>query len=128
MRRLFTIAAILLFAATAQAADWPQWLGPERNGVSGDTGLMQSWPATGPVVQWRVPLGKGFSGISIADGHLIILGEIGNLGIAEATPDAFRAKATHPVFDSKCWTNPSLADGRIYLRDEKKIVCLNINQ
>ena len=70
MRRLFTIAAILLFAATAQAADWPQWLGPERNGVSGETGLMQSWPATGPVVQWRVPLGKGFSGISIADGRI----------------------------------------------------------
>ena len=70
MRRLFTIAAILLFAATAQAANWPQWLGPERNGVSGETGLMQSWPATGPVVQWRVPLGKGFSGISIADGRI----------------------------------------------------------
>ena len=64
----------------------------------------------------------------IADGHLIILGEIGNLGIAEATPDAFRAKATHPVFDAKNWTNPSLADGRIYLRDQKEIVSFNINQ
>ncbi|HIL11895.1 MAG TPA: hypothetical protein EYG11_24670, partial [Candidatus Latescibacteria bacterium] len=70
MKNSFASAAILLFAATAQAADWPQWLGPERNGVSGETGLMQSWPATGPVVQWRVPLGKGFSGISIADGRI----------------------------------------------------------
>ncbi len=64
----------------------------------------------------------------IADGHLVIFGEIGNLGIAEATPDAFRTKATRPVFDRKCWSNPSLADGRIYLRDEKEIVCLNITR
>ena len=77
--------------------------------------------------KWKTR-GYGKGSLIIADGHLIILGEIGNLSIAEATPDAIRAKATRPVFASKCWTNPSLADGRIYLRDDKEIVCLNINQ
>ena len=77
--------------------------------------------------EWKTR-GYGKGSLIIADGHLVILGERGNLGIAVATPKAFRAKATYPVFDSRCWTNPSLADGHIYLRDENEIVCLNITQ
>lgn len=70
MKNKIAIAAMLLLAATAHAADWPQWLGPERNGVSSETGLLQSWPAAGPAVQWRAPLGKGFSAIAIAEGRI----------------------------------------------------------
>ena len=70
MKKAPAIAAMLLFAATAHAVDWPQWLGPERNGVSGETGLLHEWPADGPTVQWRTPLGKGFSGISVAEGRV----------------------------------------------------------
>jgi len=92
-----------------------------------DESILVCLDATTGEEKWKTR-GYGKGSLIIADGHLVILGEIGNLGIAEATPDAFRTKATRPVFDSKCWTNPSLADGRIYLRDEKEIVCLNINQ
>ena len=60
-----TIATLLILTASAHAADWPQWLGPQRNGVSNESGLALSWPADGPKTQWRIPLGKGFSGISI---------------------------------------------------------------
>ena len=70
MKNALAIAAILFYALTTDAADWPQWLGPERNGVSGETGLLNNWPEAGPTVEWRIPLGRGFSGISIADGKV----------------------------------------------------------
>ena len=67
------ISLLLLLTAAAQAADWPQWLGPQRNGISSETDLLQSWPADGPAVQWRTPLGNGFSGISIAEGRVFTM-------------------------------------------------------
>lgn len=75
--------------------------------------------------KWKTR-GYGKGTLLIADGHLIILGEQGNLGLAEATPEGFVEKASYPAFDSRCWTAPSLANGRLYMRDESKIVCLNV--
>jgi len=77
---------------------------------------------------------KGMTGgyakgtLIVADGHLVILGEQGNLGLAEATPEGFVEKASYPAFNSRCWTAPSLANGRLYLRDESEIVCLDIRE
>ena len=67
------ISLVLFLTVAAQAADWPQWRGPQRDGLSSETGLLQSWPADGPAVQWRAPLGAGFSGLSIADGRVFTL-------------------------------------------------------
>ena len=60
-------------AAPAMAADWPQWLGPQRNGVSAEEDLLLPWPDGGPEVLWRQPLGRGFSAISVADGRLFTM-------------------------------------------------------
>jgi len=54
----------------ARAADWPQFRGPLRDGVSTEKGLLRSWPATGPKVLWKRPIGEGYSGVSIAGGRL----------------------------------------------------------
>lgn len=71
--------------------------------------------------------GYGKGTLIVADGHLVILGERCNLGIAEATPAGFVEKANAQVFRrSRCETVPSLADGRIYLRDDKEIVRINV--
>ena len=51
-------------AAASGAADWPQYRGPRRDGVSTETGLLRSWPEAGPAVVWRQPIGDGFSGIA----------------------------------------------------------------
>ncbi len=56
--------------AASSTSDWPQWLGPNRNGISAETGLLKSWPATGPKILWRIPLGEGFSGVSISQGRV----------------------------------------------------------
>ncbi len=52
---------------------WPQFLGPERNGVSSETGLLKEWPQDGPKVVWRVPGGVGMSGFAISRGKAITL-------------------------------------------------------
>jgi outer membrane protein assembly factor BamB len=70
----FIIAAIVSPGLAARAADdWPQFLGPHRNGVSSATALLDSWPADGPKEVWRATGGVGMSGIAIAGGHLCTL-------------------------------------------------------
>src|SRR5205085_11138898 len=55
--------------------DWPQWRGPDRSGVCRETGLMQSWPAEGPPLAWKVRgLGGGYSTPSVAAGRIFGLG------------------------------------------------------
>lgn len=55
------------------ALDWPQWRGPNRDAVSPETGLLERWPESGPEVLWRVPVGAGYSGVSVSDGRLYTL-------------------------------------------------------
>lgn len=52
-------------AESVRADDWPQWRGPEHDGISRETGLIDSWPEGGPKELWRIPLGEGFSAASV---------------------------------------------------------------
>lgn len=65
-------AAFLSHTAGAEAGgvDWPQFRGPERNGVSPEKGLLGSWPESGPRVLWRHPIGQGFSGVATSGERL----------------------------------------------------------
>jgi len=56
--------------ATSKGSDWPQFRGLQRDGVSRETGLADSWPEGGPTEVWRVPLGEGYSAISIVGDRL----------------------------------------------------------
>lgn len=55
------------------AAEWPQFLGPQRNGISTETGLLKTWPADGPQEVWRIAVGPGMSGLAISRGKAITL-------------------------------------------------------
>ncbi|HEX4794593.1 MAG TPA: PQQ-binding-like beta-propeller repeat protein, partial [Humisphaera sp.] len=58
--------------------EWPQWRGPHRDDVSGETGLLKQWPAAGPPLAWKTTqMGEGFSSVSVADGHIYTLGSSG---------------------------------------------------
>jgi outer membrane protein assembly factor BamB len=74
-------AALCLFATTAislTAADWPQWRGPQRDGTSPESGLLQSWPAAGPKLLWNTAnLGSGYSTPAIAGERLFLLANEG---------------------------------------------------
>ncbi len=75
---LATVALLFVFAAPLLAqssADWPQWRGPNRDGISKETGLLKEWPAQGPPLVWKAAgAGRGYSSFSIANGRLYTLG------------------------------------------------------
>ncbi|HNX34037.1 MAG TPA: PQQ-like beta-propeller repeat protein [Kiritimatiellia bacterium] len=62
------------WASGAAAANWPCWRGPERNGISRETGWTHAWGSAGPAVLWRASVGKGFSSFAAADGRVYTLG------------------------------------------------------
>ena len=79
--RILLLCGLLLFLGVRQHAvgpeaaadsDWPQFLGPQRNGVYGGPAISGSWPASGPPVLWRKPVGEGFSGAVAQGGRLIL--------------------------------------------------------
>lgn len=62
---------IALLAATATAADdWPQFRGPNRDGISSETGLLRSWPAEGPKKLWSLPVNQGYAAAAIHGGRV----------------------------------------------------------
>src|SRR4051794_40509975 len=80
MRTLSALAlsACLLCWAAARAADWPQWGGPNRDGVSPETGLLKEWPKGGPKLLWGVdPPGRGYSAPAVVGDRVWVLGTSG---------------------------------------------------
>ncbi|MCI0692355.1 PQQ-like beta-propeller repeat protein [candidate division KSB1 bacterium] len=71
---------------------------------------------------------RGFQKGSLlyADGHLIVLGEYGNLALVEATPAGYKEKANAQILKGKSWTMPTLADGKLYLRNQSEMLCLEV--
>lgn len=95
--RLERGAALIPIAALAVAlnlsgADWPQFLGPHRNGSSSETNLASSWPKEGPAVVWQRQVGEGFSGPVVSDGRLIAFHRLEGREIVECL-DAKSGKA-----------------------------------
>jgi outer membrane protein assembly factor BamB len=60
-------------ALAAQSPSWPQFLGPDRTGISKETGLLAAWPEGGPKEVWRAAGGVGMSGLAVSGGRLVTL-------------------------------------------------------
>lgn len=71
-----TLAVLTVPLACAKAANWPQFLGPDRNGISSETGLSRKWPENGPKVEWTFQLGPGYGAPAVYDGVVYILDRI----------------------------------------------------
>lgn len=71
---LLLMAAVMPVALTnlASADDWPQWMGPKRDGVWRETGLVEKFPADGLQVKWRKPIAGGYAGPAVADGAVYV--------------------------------------------------------
>lgn len=72
MRLLGPSLACLVFSASLHAGDWPQILGPYRNGEAENETLADSWPEGGPKTLWSKSIGSGFAGVAVADGKLVL--------------------------------------------------------
>src|SRR5256885_2267071 len=79
MFRLHTLSFCLLLAlasnALAAGKDWPQWRGPNREGISPEAGVLKEGPSDGPPLAWRAKgLGRGMSSVAIANGRIFTQG------------------------------------------------------
>ena len=72
---ILTATLTVAIGGQVPAPDWFQWRGPNRDGISPETGLLQDWPKSGPPQVWRIGgMGNGYSSFSSADGRLYTLG------------------------------------------------------
>lgn len=72
LRAVWAAASCLLAAMSASAGDWPQILGPSRNGVASGEKLAEKWPAGGPKPAWTYPLGSGYAGPAASSGKVVV--------------------------------------------------------
>jgi len=70
--RLPAFLLLLILTRPLRADDWPQWLGPQRDSVWRETGIVEKFPAQGPPVVWRTPIGAGYSGPAVAHGRVYL--------------------------------------------------------
>src|SRR5262245_42033878 len=96
------VAGMLAVADSARADDWPQWLGPKRDGVWREQGLLAKFPAGGPAIRWRTPIGAGYSGPVVAQGRVFITDRV----LADGT------------------TNPKDPFGRTRVEGKERVLCL----
>ena len=86
--------------AACTAADWPQFLGPTRNGVSTETGLTATWPKKGPPVVWDKEVGEGYSGPVVVGDRVILFHRVGDEEVVEcmnAADGATKWKKGYPT-------------------------------
>jgi len=75
---LAAVGSTLAGDVTSPASDWPEWRGPNRDGLSTETGLLKSWPAGGPRLVWKASeLGMGFSTVAVAGDRVYTIGDKG---------------------------------------------------
>ena len=72
MKRIL-ILAFLLTASAVRADDWPQWMGPNRDGVWGEKGILDKFPKGGPKEVWRTKIHGGYSGPAVVGGLVYVM-------------------------------------------------------
>jgi outer membrane protein assembly factor BamB len=93
------VFAFCLLTTALHAADWPQWRGPQRNGHSAETGLLQEWPKEGPKLVWQVKgIGSGYSTPSVVGDRLYLLS---NEGLDNEFALALSAKEGSRIWTAK---------------------------
>ncbi|TWT73805.1 Outer membrane protein assembly factor BamB precursor [Posidoniimonas polymericola] len=92
----YILGLFLIFGTAAQLAhgdDWPQWLGPHRDGVWRESGIIEQFPEGGPTVKWRTPIGGGYSGPAVV-GNRVFVTDRQLAGGQRISPNAFDRSPT----------------------------------
>ncbi len=127
------LVALLAFASPSLAADWPQWRGPGRSGISPDVGLRTDWNERPPALLWTAAgLGNGYASVSVAAGRIYTTGNQSNGQAVVCLDDKGQVVWTKAITQvvpkhghdgSRC--TPSIDGERLYaIASSGKIVCL----
>ena len=93
-----------------------------------DMGTLKCLDARTGEEKWRARRGFSKGSLIYADGLLIVLGGSGNLGLVEATPEAYRSLASARILAGKTWTMPALSKGVLLVRDFEEMVALRVGK
>jgi outer membrane protein assembly factor BamB len=149
MRHTLTALTFLGLSASAWADDWPQWMGPERDNVWRETGILDKFPPGGPKVLWRAKVAGGYSGPAVAKGRVYVGDFVSPADTKKETYERTGISGTERVrcFDERTgkplWTfdypvrytvsfptgprtTPTVNDGRVYfVGTEGRLSCLD---
>jgi len=92
-RSLLAAAFLTVAGSTGRADDWPQWMGPNRDGVWKEAGILDKFPAEGPKELWRIPIGGGYAGPAVAGGRVYVADKKLKDGVKDPT-NAFDVSKT----------------------------------
>jgi hypothetical protein len=149
------VTLLLLLSAALRAEDWPQWRGPNRDSVWGETGILQSFPQKGLNVRWRAPVGWGFSSPVVAHGRVYLADSelvkpkakerlhcfdettgkaFWELIRAQLTSQGYkeigRVVVLEPTFPfggrNVAWSAPAYANRHIFARNGKELICASL--
>ncbi|MCH7990619.1 MAG: PQQ-like beta-propeller repeat protein, partial [Planctomycetes bacterium] len=115
----------LIASQSLVAGDWPQILGPHRNGIADEEQIADSWPKNGPPTLWKRNVGEGYAGVAVAGGTVVLFHRVGDNERVEAMdtlsgrvvwkadfPTSFHS-AFNPDSGPRC--TPIIHKGRIYV-------------
>src|SRR5499426_2688576 len=121
-------------AVPSGPSDWPQWRGPERNGVSKDTGLIKQWPSSGPQRAWSISsLGEGYGSLAIKGERIFVQGTSGSSSVVFCLNRADGKTAWSAALGQKVnegrgngpRSTPTVDNDRLYaLTENGDLVCL----
>ena len=120
----FLLFSCIFVAISALAEDWPQFLGPRRNGTTEDKAFSATWPAEGPRTVWKKKVGAGWSAPVVSTGKLVIFHRVDDKEVLQCL-DAKTGKelwsSSHPTkysddfgFDEGPRATPAASDESIY--------------
>lgn len=147
-----TVILGLMMSVVASADDWPQWMGPTRDGIYRETGLVESFPNDGLPVNWRVPVAGGYAGPAVAGGKVFVSDYVLQEGQIENNPggrNELKGQERVQCLDAESgdvlWSHsydcpysvsyatgpratPTVADGKVYvLGTMGHLTCLGAN-
>lgn len=132
---LFGIVMSLFCYGVVSAADWPQFRGPNRDGICAETGLLKSWPDGGPKLLWEMSgLGTGYSSVAIVDGKLYTMGDIEVdsekaqyvIAVDLGTREQLWATKIGPSHNDGPRCTPTVDDGLIYaIGTSGNLICVD---
>ncbi|GAB4143385.1 MAG: PQQ-like beta-propeller repeat protein [Planctomycetaceae bacterium] len=148
---LITLAVLCSLPFTQiQADDWPQWMGPRRDSIWRETGIVKQFPKSGLKIKWRAKVGMGYSGPAVADGKVYVTDYIKSSGKVTNNPGGrdklegterilcFDAQTGKPIWKHEYKRNyalsypagprctPTISGGKVYsLGAEGDLRCLD---
>jgi outer membrane protein assembly factor BamB len=118
-----SLCAIVFTTAELHAEDWTQFLGTQRNGVSSEKNLISEWPADGPKIKWRTPLGVSMSSVIVNNGQAFTLfqdeSDLYTVALDAATGEEIWRTKFAPAYENAMGNGPratpTVADGKLFV-------------